>query len=172
LIQEHVAVRYDQVSFLIQEIRKGTNNERQLDFVRRRMSVVVEDETGLNTLICKGAVDEVMSRCSRVEIDGAVIEVLPEHDAHRRQMVDQLNAQGFRVIALAYKEMPGGSDEPVYSVKDEADMISLGFLSFLDPPKESAAEALQGLHHLNVDVKILLTEEEFQQQKTQVLAKQ
>jgi len=53
------------------------------------------------------------------------MDVLPEHDAHRRKMVDELNRQGFRVIALAYKEMPGAPDEPVYSVKDESDLILL-----------------------------------------------
>ena len=71
----------------------------------------------MNTLICKGAVDEVMGLCTRVEVKGELIEVLPEHDAKRRQLADDLNGQGFRVIALAYKQMPGGSDEPVYSVK-------------------------------------------------------
>ncbi len=135
-------------------------DEIPFDFVRRRMSVVVEDETGLNTLICKGAVDEVMSLCTRVEVKGEVIDVLPEHDAKRRQMADDLNGQGFRVIALAYKEMPGASDEPVYSVKDESDLILLGFLAFLDPPKDTAAEALKRLHSLNVDVKVLTGDNE------------
>ena len=135
-------------------------DEIPFDFVRRRMSVVVEDETGLNTLICKGAVNEVMSLCTRVEVKGEVIEVLPEHDAKRRQLADDLNGQGFRVIALAYKQMPGGSDEPVYSVKDESDLILLGFLAFLDPPKETAAEALKQLHRLSVDVKVLTGDNE------------
>ena len=135
-------------------------DEIPFDFVRRRMSVVVEDETGLNTLICKGAVEEVMSLCTRVEVNGEVLAVQPEHDAHRRQMVDDLNGQGFRVIALAYKEMPGAPDEPVYAVKDESDLILLGFLAFLDPPKETAAEALKQLHSLNVDVKILTGDNE------------
>ncbi len=130
-------------------------DEIPFDFVRRRMSVVVEDEAGLNTLICKGAVDEVMSLCSRVELDGQILAVQPEHDAHRRRLVDELNAQGFRVIALGYKQMPGASDDPVYSVKDESDLILLGFLAFLDPPKETAAEALKRLRALHVDVKIL-----------------
>jgi P-type Mg2+ transporter len=120
----------------------------------------VEDEAGLNTLICKGAVDEVMSLGTRVEIKGEVLNVLPEHDAHRRKMVDELNGQGFRVIALGYKEMPGAADEPVYSVKDESDLILLGFLAFLDPPKDTAAEALKRLHSLNVDVKILTGDNE------------
>jgi Mg2+-importing ATPase len=124
------------------------------------MSVVVEDDTGLNTLICKGAVEEVLSQCTRVEVKGEVIQVLPEHDAKRRQLADDLNGQGFRVIALAYKQMPGGSDEPVYSVKDESDLILLGFLAFLDPPKDTAAEALKRLHGLSVDVKVLTGDNE------------
>ncbi len=135
-------------------------DEIPFDFVRRRMSVVVEDETGLNTLICKGAVDEVMRLCSYAEISGEVVAVLPEDDAKRRKMVDELNGQGFRVIALGYKQMPGASDEPVYTVKDEANLILLGFLSFLDPPKATAAEALRRLRDLNVHVKILTGDNE------------
>ncbi|MGA2631896.1 MAG: magnesium-translocating P-type ATPase, partial [Terriglobia bacterium] len=135
-------------------------DEIPFDFVRRRMSVVVEDETGLNTLICKGAVDEVMSLCTRVELQGEVVAVQPEHDAKRRQIADDLNGQGFRVIALAYKQMPGSSDEPVYSVKDESDLILLGFLAFLDPPKDTATEALKRLHDLSVNVKVLTGDNE------------
>lgn len=135
-------------------------DEIPFDFVRRRMSVVVEDKTGLNTLICKGAVDEVLSLCTRVELNGEIIPIQPEHDTKRRLIAADLNAQGFRVIALAYKEMPGASDEPVYTVKDESEMILLGFLCFLDPPKESAAEALKRLHTLNVEVKILTGDNE------------
>jgi P-type Mg2+ transporter len=135
-------------------------DEVPFDFVRRRMSVVVEDDRGLNTLICKGAVDEVLKLCTRVDIKGEVVEVQPEHDAKRRQLVGDLNAQGFRVIALAYKQMPGASDEPVYSVKDESDLILLGFLAFLDPPKDTAAAALKQLQRLSVDVKILTGDNE------------
>ena len=135
-------------------------DEIPFDFVRRRMSVVVEDTTGLNTLICKGAVEEVLGLCTRVEVKGEIIEVLSEHGAKRRQIADDLNGQGFRVVALAYKQMPGATDEPTYAVKDESDLILLGFLAFLDPPKETAAEALKRLHHLNVDVKILTGDNE------------
>jgi len=135
-------------------------DEIPFDFVRRRMSVVVEDETGLNTLICKGAVDEVLSQCTRVDVKGQIIAVEPEHDTKRRQIADDLNGQGFRVIAVAYKEMPGASDDPVYAVKDEADLILLGFLAFLDPPKETASEALTRLHALSVTVKVLTGDNE------------
>ena len=135
-------------------------DEIPFDFVRRRMSVVVEDTTGLNTLICKGAVEEVLGLCTKVEVLGDIVEVLPEHDAKRRQIADDLNGQGFRVIALAYKQMPGAADEPTYSVKDESDLILLGFLAFLDPPKETAAKALKQLKGLSVDVKILTGDNE------------
>jgi Mg2+-importing ATPase len=135
-------------------------DEIPFDFVRRRMSVVIEDKAGLNTLICKGAVEEVLSLCTRVEVQGEVIEVLPEHDVKRRQIADDLNAKGFRVVALAYKQMPGAMDEPTYAVKDESDLILLGFLAFLDPPKETAAEALKKLRNLNVDVKVLTGDNE------------
>jgi Mg2+-importing ATPase len=135
-------------------------DEIPFDFARRRMSVVVEDESGLNTLICKGAVEEVVSLCNRVEINGEVVGKTPEHDAKSRTLAGELNSEGFRVIALAYKEMLDAPDEPVYAVKDESDLILLGFLSFLDPPKVSATEALQQLKRLNVDVKILTGDNE------------
>ena len=135
-------------------------DEIPFDFVRRRLSVVVEDETGLNTLICKGAVDEVLDLCTRVQEKEEVIDVLPEHDAKRRKLADDLNAQGFRVVALAFKQMPGASDKPIYSVKDESDLILLGFLAFLDPPKDTAPEALKRLHGLNVAVKVLTGDNE------------
>jgi Mg2+-importing ATPase len=135
-------------------------DEIPFDFVRRRMSVIVEDTTGLNTLICKGAVEEVLNMCTRVEVKGEIVEVLPERDAKRRQIADDLNGQGFRVIALAYKQMPGAPDDPTYAVKDESDLILLGFLAFLDPPKDTATEALKQLHSLNVDVKVLTGDNE------------
>jgi P-type Mg2+ transporter len=135
-------------------------DEIPFDFVRRRMSVIVEDKTGLNTLICKGAVEEVMSLCSRVDVDGKVNDMLPEFHDKGLKIANDLNGQGFRVIALAYKEMPGAPDEPTYAVKDESDLILLGFLSFLDPPKDTATQALKKLHDLKVDVKILTGDNE------------
>jgi Mg2+-importing ATPase len=135
-------------------------DEIPFDFVRRRMSVVVEDDTGMHTLICKGAVDEVLSQCTRVDVKGQVGPVEPEHDTKRRQIADDLNGQGFRVIAVAYKEMPGASNDPVYSVKDESDLVLLGFLAFLDPPKDTASEALKRLSGLNVTVKVLTGDNE------------
>jgi P-type Mg2+ transporter len=120
----------------------------------------VEDRTGLNTLICKGAVDEVIGLCSRVEIKGEVAEILPEHDEQRRKIADALNGQGFRVLALAYRRMPGSTDDPTYSVRDEADLTLLGFLAFFDPPKKDARESLDELAELRVSVKVLTGDNE------------
>jgi P-type Mg2+ transporter len=130
-------------------------DEIPFDFNRRRMSVVVEDHEDDHILICKGAVEEVMSLCTKVEIDGQILDVQSEHDAKRKKMVYDLNAQGFRVVALAYKSVDKEDHSKIYSVADESDLILLGFLAFLDPPKDSAARALALLHDNHVDVKIL-----------------
>jgi Mg2+-importing ATPase len=130
-------------------------DEIPFDFTRRRLSVVVEDQTGRNFLICKGAIEEILALCTKVQLDGQMLAVEAEHDAHRRQRVHDLNSQGYRVVALAYKEVDANRDLQNYSVADETDLILLGFLAFLDPPKESAREALNRLAHLNVAVKIL-----------------
>jgi len=135
-------------------------DEIPFDFIRKRMSVIMEDETGLNTLICKGAVEEIMECCNRVEIDGKIFPMLPEYKENAKKIVSDLNSQGFREVALAYKELPGAPDLPVYEVEDEAELVLLGFLSFLDPPKESASEALKKLNALQVDVKILTGDNE------------
>ena len=115
-------------------------DEIPFDFVRRRMSVIVEDKTGLNVLVCKGAVEEIMALCKKVEVNGEVVDVLPEHDEHRKKRVHDLNAEGFRVVAVAYKEMPGAPDEPVYSVKDETRHDS-GRFSGLPGPTQSDRHA-------------------------------
>lgn len=119
------------------------------------MSVIVEDEKGLNILICKGAVEEVMDCSDRVEIDGSILPMLPEYKENAQKISRDLNAQGFREIAVAYKEMPDAPDTPVYETKDESDLVLLGFLAFLDPPKDSATDALKELENSNVAIKIL-----------------
>ncbi len=135
-------------------------DEIPFDFQRRRMSVIVEDKENRHTLICKGAVEEIMRLSLRVEVEGQVLDVTPEHDAHRKLLVQELNGQGFRVVAIAYKVIPGDDDEPHYTVQDESDLTLLGFMAFLDPPKDTATEALQQLKALNVDVKILTGDNE------------
>jgi P-type Mg2+ transporter len=135
-------------------------DEIPFDFVRRRMSVIVADDKGLNILLCKGAVEEVMSLCKKMDVDGKAADMLPEDHDRGQQLARDLCGQGFRVIALAYKEMPGTTGQPSYAVKDESDMVLLGFMAFLDPPKATASQALKSLHDLNVDVKILTGDNE------------
>ena len=130
-------------------------DELPFDFQRRRMSVIVEDKQNQHYLICKGAVEEIMRLSSRVEIDGQVLDVLPEHDDERKRLVQELNAQGFRVIAVAYRVFPGENDEPNYTIADESDLILLGYMAFLDPPKDTASQALEKLKEHSVAVKIL-----------------
>jgi len=135
-------------------------DEIPFDFIRKRMSVILEDKQGLNLLICKGAVEGVIELCNQVEINGLVEKMNPEHHLKSMEKVGWLNGQGFRVVALAYKTMEGAPDEPVYAVKDETELVLLGFLCFLDPPKDSATEALKRLSALKVDVKILTGDNE------------
>lgn len=131
-------------------------DEIPFDFNRRRMSVILEDKQDQHILICKGAVEEITNLSTTVEIEGKSLSVKPEYAEQRKQLVKDLNAQGFRVVAIAYKVMPAGdSDEPRYEVSDEKDLTLLGYLAFLDPPKESAMEALKRLRDLKVEVKIL-----------------
>jgi Mg2+-importing ATPase len=135
-------------------------DEIPFDFERRRMSVVVEDADNRHILICKGAVEEIVHLCTRVEIGGEVQPLDVGLHAEIDQLVYGLSADGFRVIALASREVASESDLPVCSVRDEADLTLLGFLAFLDPPKETASEALSLLHGSNVEVKILTGDNE------------
>ena len=100
--------------------------------------------------------EEITGLSTTIEIEGKAVQVKPENETGRKKLVQELNSQGFRVVAIAFKIMPAGdSDEPHYTVADESGMTLLGYLAFLDPPKQSAMEALKRLHELNVDVKIL-----------------
>jgi len=135
-------------------------DEIPFDFQRRRMSVIVEDNANQHYLICKGAVEEIMQLSTRVEVEGEVVQVMSEHGEHRQLIVSDLNAQGFMVLAVAYKVMPGDNDEPHYTVKDESELTLLGYLAFFDPPKETAPDALEQLRKLKVDVKVLTGDNE------------
>lgn len=130
-------------------------DEIPFDFERRRMSVVVEDKDGRHLLICKGAVEELEGLCTRVEIGEQSVELTEEYKVQAREVVRKLNGDGFRVITIGYKEVPNHVKTTVYSTRDECDLTLLGFLAFLDPPKETTREALDRLARLNVKVKIL-----------------
>jgi Mg2+-importing ATPase len=127
-------------------------DEIPFDFTRKRMSVVVEYE-GDHVLICKGSVEDVFKVCSSYQVED---DVLPMIDMIRQDVLEDyeaLSADGYRVLAIGYREFP--RDKTVFAAADESDMILLGYIAFLDPPKESTAQSLKALKDAGVAVKIL-----------------
>ena len=135
-------------------------DEIPFDFIRKRMSVVVKDKAGQHLLICKGAVEGILDIVTSSDIDGK-LNVLREDDKKAcLDLVHELNGKGFRVVAIAYRKMDEIPAKAAYHVSDESELVLLGFLSFFDPPKESAQEALGKLKKLNIEVKILTGDNE------------
>ncbi|MFZ4727892.1 MAG: magnesium-translocating P-type ATPase [Pseudanabaena sp.] len=138
-------------------------DEIPFDFVRRRMSVVIEEIGKQHVLICKGAVEEVLKVCTQLKVND---QVEPMNESAHSKVADlqkKLNSDGLRVIAVAYKVMP--PSQAHYAINDERDLILLGNIAFLDPPKDSAAEAIKALKRSGVDVKILTGDNEIITQK-------
>lgn len=128
-------------------------DEIPFDFTRRRLSVVVQDKQGKTQMITKGAVEEMLSICTFAEYKGEIAPLTEEVKSDILHIVDELNEDGMRVIALAQKTNP--SPVGAFGVKDESDMVLLGYLAFLDPPKESAKDAIKALKEHGVITKIL-----------------
>src|ERR1035441_5124564 len=128
-------------------------DEIPFDFERRRMSVVLKRGDDAHILICKGAVEEVFAACKSYAIDGETGPLDESHFAQAKETTAKLNADGFRGIAVAFQEMPPA--QAAYSVADEAGLTLLGYIAFLDPPKETAAAAIATLKARGVHVKIL-----------------
>jgi Mg2+-importing ATPase len=133
-------------------------DEIPFDFARRRLSVVVAHGADKHVLICKGAVEEVFAVCTRYEIDGTTGQLDESHFATAKEETIELNSDGFRVVAVAYKVMDAAKH--VYTVADESDLILLGYIAFLDPPRESARAAIAALAEKGVQVKILTGDNE------------
>ncbi len=128
-------------------------DEIPFDFTRRRMSVVVEDSTGKRQIITKGAVEEMLEICTYAEFDGEVRPFTMDMRVKAQKLVEEMNNRGMRVLALAHKSFL--SKENNFAVEDEQEMVLIGYLAFLDPPKESAAQAIRQLHEHGVKVKVL-----------------
>lgn len=133
-------------------------DEIPFDFKRRRLSTVVQDKNGKTQMVTKGAVEEMLSICSFAECDGHVQPLRDEVRSRILKTVDGLNEKGFRVLAIAQKSTP--SPVGAFGVKDECDMVLIGYLAFLDPPKESTADAIQALKNHGVLTKILTGDNE------------
>jgi P-type Mg2+ transporter len=127
-------------------------DEIPFDFSRKRMSVVIDYE-GDHVLICKGAVEEVYRVCDRYQVDEEINPLIDVIKSDLMEEYEALSKDGYRVVAIAYREFP--RDKTVFSVADESNLVLLGYIAFFDPPKESAARALETLAKMGVTTKIL-----------------
>jgi P-type Mg2+ transporter len=127
-------------------------DELPFDFHRRRMSVVVDYE-GDHVLICKGAVEEIYSCCGHYQIGEEIYPLIGVIREDLFESVEDFNKDGYRVLAIAYREFP--RQKTSFNVADESNLILLGYIAFLDPPKDSATEALKLLKGAGVRMKVL-----------------
>ena len=163
LIDKSIIARTKEESKEVESLKDISKNyikvdEVPFDFNRRRMSVVVEDKNGKTQMITKGAVEEMLSICKFVEYKGKVQELTDDIVSDIMTTVYDLNNRGMRVIAVAQKTNPS----PVghFSIADESEMVLMGYLAFLDPPKESAAPAIEALRDYGVTTKVLTGDNE------------
>lgn len=133
-------------------------DEIPFDFSRRRLSVVVSDGKK-KQLITKGAVEEILSICTMVDYKGEVSEITREIKQNILNITKDLNKQGLRVVAVAQKN--DINDIKTFSVKDESKMVLIGFIGFLDPPKESAKDAIARLNRDGIRVIVLTGDNEY-----------
>ena len=133
-------------------------DEIPFDFERRRMSVVVEDRNGKTQLITKGAIEEMLQISTNVLKNQQVLPLTDQLKDEIRHQVKELNEDGLRVIAIAQKTNPPKVNE--FAIDDEEDMLLIGYLAFLDPPKESTEPALKALADHHVSVKVLTGDNE------------
>jgi len=143
------------VTDVVKHFRKV--DEMPFDFMRRRMSVVVRNGDNRNLLICKGAIEELMPLCTDADRDcGEGGEIVPFTDDARkeaREFTRDLNEDGLRALAVAYRWLP--AEDRTYTVADEQDLTLAGYVAFLDPPKESARQAIAALAEHGIAIKII-----------------
>ena len=133
-------------------------DEIPFDFKRRRLTTVVQDKVGKTQMVTKGAVEEMLDICSFAEYDGEVKVLDQKMRDQILETVDELNEKGFRVLALAQKSNPQPAG--AFGAADECDMVLMGYLAFLDPPKETTADAIKALKAHGVATKILTGDNE------------
>ena len=130
-------------------------DEIPFDFLRRRMSVVVEDDTGKRQMITKGAIEEMLTVSSFVEYQGRIEPLTAELEQTVLETVRVYNEQGMRVLGISQRSGDNLSHIGAFATDDEKDMVLIGYLAFLDPPKESTKAAVDALHEYGVDIKVL-----------------
>jgi Mg2+-importing ATPase len=127
-------------------------DEIPFDFVRKRMSVIIEDDDR-HLLVCKGAVEDIYNICDKYQVDDEIYPLIEMVKSDLLEDYNELSAEGYRILGIAYNEFD--KTKQVFSAADENNLIFLGYLAFFDPPKDSAAKAIAALKNSGVDVKIL-----------------
>lgn len=128
-------------------------DEIPFDFARRRMSVIVQKKGNGDMLICKGAVEEILQLCTKVEENEKIVPITKLTHAQVTHLTKKLNEDGLRVLAVAYK--PISDKKHFYKISDESELILAGYIGFLDPPKASAKEAIRLLEEHGIKVKVI-----------------
>ncbi len=152
-VLDRAVLNHEKVAHLAgcQDYRKI--DEIPFDFQRRIMSVVVETPDHKHRLVCKGAPEEIFKRSTQFELDGKLYPTEQILIEDLREEYNRLSSDGFRVLALAYRDQDGSKQ--VYSKDDESNLVLRGYIAFLDPPKETARPAIDALQKHGVDVKVL-----------------
>ncbi|PXX64824.1 Mg2+-importing ATPase [Pseudomonas sp. LAMO17WK12:I10] len=130
-------------------------DELPFDFVRRRLSVILADASGHHLLVCKGAVEEMLDTATRVRQDGVTMALDAGRRAALLELAEEYNRDGFRVLLVGTRDLAPGQTRQQYNASDERELIIEGFLTFLDPPKETAGPAIAALRENGVTVKVL-----------------
>jgi Mg2+-importing ATPase len=130
-------------------------DELPFDFVRRRLSVILADARGHHLLVCKGAVEEMLETATRVRKNGVTHTIDAALRAELLQLAEDYNRDGFRVLLVGTRDIARDQIKNQYSASDERELVIEGFLTFLDPPKETAGPAIAALRDNGVTVKVL-----------------
>ena len=138
---------------VLEKYINADGSEIPFDFTRRRMSVVIEDRQGKRQIITKGAVEEILDVCSYAEFDGEIHPLTDSLKIKAQKISEEMNRQGMRVLAVSQKSFI--EKDCNFAIEDEKEMVLIGYLAFLDPPKPSATEAIEQLYVHGVAVKIL-----------------
>lgn len=164
LLDRAIITRTEKESIEHEDLRELSTRYKKIDelpfdFERRRMSVIVKEETQEGALlVTKGALEEMLSISSYVQDGKEIYPITEEIRQNILEAVSQLNEQGLRVLGVSQKFYPNDSHR--FAVEDESNMILMGYLAFLDPPKPSAAPAIQALKEHGVMTKILTGDNE------------
>ena len=162
-VMDHAVIEYFNENREENELEKIEKiDEIPFDFSRRRLTVAVK-AGDQQLMITKGAVEEMLKVCRYVELNDEIIPLTPELQKTMEEVSIKMNKEGMRALGVAYKQ--NVYDSAVYSIKDESDMVLVGFMGFLDPPKQSSITAIKSLHKHGVNVKVLTGDNEIVAQK-------